>query len=125
MLRDSKLYEQGDEALRELAERITDRNYRLFAERGAIHVINGLMYLHGTNPFLLFEEVTRRDEKMDPSHAFYLGYEMAKAVTALTLGKNYVQDQALRWGFLTVPERSHAGKMPAEESSAAPQVQTR
>jgi hypothetical protein len=30
-------------------------------------------------------------------------------VTALTLGKNYVQDQALRWGFLTVPEESHTG----------------
>ena len=46
----------------------------------------------------------RRCEDIDPSHAFYLGYEMAKAVTALTLGKNYVQDQALRWGFLTRPE---------------------
>ena len=34
---------------------------------------------------------------------------MAKAVTALTLGKNYTQDQALRWGFLTVPEVSHRG----------------
>jgi hypothetical protein len=30
---------------------------------------------------------------------------MAKALTALTLGKNYVQDQALHWGFLTVPEK--------------------
>ena len=47
----------------------------------------------------------KRDPKLDPSHAFYLGYEMAKAVTALTLGKNYTQDQALRWGFLTVPEQ--------------------
>ena len=45
--------------------------------------------------------------EIDPSHAFYLGYELAKAVTALTLGKNYVQDQALRWGFLTVPEPRH------------------
>ena len=35
---------------------------------------------------------------------------MAKAVTALTLGKNYTQDQALRWGFLTVPEVSHRNK---------------
>ena len=43
----------------------------------------------------------------DPSHAFYLGYEMAKAVTALTLKKNYVQDEALSWGFLTRPEESH------------------
>lgn len=44
---------------------------------------------------------------MDASHAFYLGYELAKAVTALTLGKNYEQDRALRWGFLTVPEVGH------------------
>ncbi len=34
---------------------------------------------------------------------------MAKAVTALTLSKNYVQDQALHWGFLTRPEQRHRG----------------
>jgi hypothetical protein len=45
-------------------------------------------------------------EAIDPAHAFYLGYEMARAVTALTLAKNYVQDQALRWGFLTREEPS-------------------
>jgi hypothetical protein len=32
---------------------------------------------------------------------------MAKAVTALTLGKEYRQDEALDWGFLTRPERHH------------------
>ena len=47
------------------------------------------------------------EKPIDANHAFYLGYEMAKAVTALTLGKNYTQDQALRWGFLTVPEINH------------------
>ncbi len=109
MLRDRKLYEQGPEALAELAARITDRNYRLFAERGELHVLNGELYLHGTDPFALFAEVLRRDAKMDPAHAFYLGYELAKAVTALTLGKTYTQDQALTWGFLTVPEVSHRG----------------
>jgi hypothetical protein len=31
-------------------------------------------------------------------------------VTALTVGKNYTQDQALRWGFLTVPEVSHRNR---------------
>jgi dihydropteroate synthase len=67
------------------------------------------MYLRGTDPFALFEEMRRRDDRLDPSHAFYLGYEMAKAVTALTVGKTYTQDQALRWGFLTVPERTHRG----------------
>ena len=109
VLRDPKLYEQGETGLAELARRVTDRNYRIFAERGELHVINGAMYLHGADPFVLFAEMLARDPKLDPAHAFYLGYECAKAVTALTLGKNYTQDQALRWGFLTVPEVSHRG----------------
>ena len=109
LLRDPKVYEQGEEALQELARRVTDRNYRVFAERGEIHVLNGSLYLRGTDPFALFEQLAAADPKIDPSHAFYLGYEFAKAVTALTLGKNYTQDQALRWGFLTVPEVSHRG----------------
>ena len=109
MFRDPRLYEVGEDGLQQLARDVTDRNYRLFAERGEIHVINGSMYLRGTDPFALFEQMSQRDPKLDASHAFYLGYEMAKAVTALTVGKNYTQDQALRWGFLTVPEVSHRG----------------
>jgi dihydropteroate synthase-like protein len=107
LLRDAKVYELGEEGLAELAQRLTDRNYRLFVERGEIHVLNGQMHLHGNDPFVLFAEMQKRDPKLDSSHAFYLGYEMAKAVTALTLSKNYTQDQALRWGFLTIPEVSH------------------
>ena len=106
MLRDRKVYEQGDAALLEFASRVTDRNYRLFAERGEIHVINGDMHLTGTGPFELFAAMQHRDLKLDLSHAFYLGYEMAKAVTALTLSKSYTQDQALEWGFLTVPGKN-------------------
>jgi dihydropteroate synthase len=114
MLRDPKLYEQGDEALRELASRVTDRNYRVFAEQGELHVLNGNVYVRGTDPFDLFEKMLAADPKLDASHAFYLGYEFAKAVTALTLGKSYTQDQALRWGFLTLPEVRHRGPKPAE-----------
>lgn len=109
MLRDPKLYEQGEAALAELAERITDRNYRVFAERGEIHVLNGTLYVRGRDPFEVFEKLLAADDKLDASHAFYLGYELSKAVTALTLGKNYTQDQALNWGFLTIPETSHRG----------------
>ena len=109
LLRDPKVHEQGEEALAELARRVTDRNYRIFAERGELHVLNGSMYLRGTDPFDLFAQLAAADPKLDISHAFYLGYEFAKAVTALTLGKSYTQDQALRWGFLTVPEVSQRG----------------
>jgi dihydropteroate synthase-like protein len=110
LLRDPKLRRHGAETLKELAERVTDTNFRLFAEAGQLHVINSQMNLQGTDPFALFAEMQERGN-IDSAHAFYLGYELAKAVTALTLGKNYVQDQALRWGFLTVPENSHRGKM--------------
>ena len=56
-----------------------------------------------TDPFVLFEQMGVDD----PSHAFYLGHELMKAKTALTLNKAYRQDQALDWGFLTEPEVSH------------------
>jgi dihydropteroate synthase-like protein len=106
MLRDPRLREHGLAELVELAERISDRNFRLFAEGERLHVMNDKMYLQGNDPFVLFEQMQQR-EAIDPSHAFYLGYELAKAVTALTVGKKYVQDQALRWGFLTQEEVSH------------------
>jgi hypothetical protein len=44
-------------------------------------------------------------------------------MTALTLGKNYVQDQPLTWGFLTAPEASalHARvNSPHEDSAGGP-----
>lgn len=109
MLRDQKLRRHGEEALRELEERITDRNYRLFAEDGLIHVLNAAGRLAGADPFALFRQMHER-QAIDPEHAFYLGYEIAKAVTALTLGKNYTQDQALRWGLLTREEKPHGEK---------------
>jgi dihydropteroate synthase-like protein len=109
LLRDPRLRTHGDEVLRDLASRVTDRNFRLFAERGLLHVFNNQAFLQGADPFQLFAQL-REQSEIDPAHAFYLGYEMAKAVTALTLGKNYTQDQALRWGFLTVPEDTHLGR---------------
>jgi hypothetical protein len=44
---------------------------------------------------------------MDASHAFYLGYELCKASIALTLGKEYRQDESLDWGYLTEAENWH------------------
>jgi dihydropteroate synthase-like protein len=105
MLRDPKLLEHGRQRLSELAEQI---NFRIFAEGGLLHLVSSGLHLENHDPFLLFDELAAREPgNLDPSHAFYLGYEMAKAVTALTLGKNYRQDEALDWGFLTDPEESH------------------
>lgn len=107
-LRDAKLFEYGGEDLDKLAAEIRDDNYRIFAEQGELHVLAGGIRKHGADPFELFEEmIADRRKPLDAPHAFYLGYEMAKAMTALTLGKQYRQDQALDWGFLTQPEESH------------------
>jgi dihydropteroate synthase len=103
MLRDPKVARFGYENLVELAARIRDPNWRIFAEDGKLYAMNNTHFLCGTDPFVLFE----RMGVTDPSHAFYLGYELMKAKTALTLSKTYRQDQALDWGFLTEPEVSH------------------
>ncbi len=109
MLRDPKVHEHGPATLGELARRITDPNFRIFAEGGEIHVMNSRGHLHGNDPFKLFDQLLAANE-IDAAHAFYLGYEIAKAVTALTISKDYRQDQALDWGFLTRPEVSHSRK---------------
>jgi dihydropteroate synthase-like protein len=111
MLRDAKLLPRQPEELDRLAREVKDHNYRLFAEDGLLHLISADLHLKHEDPFTLFEQLAALQPKnLDPSHAFYLGYELAKAVTALTLGKNYRQDEALQWGFLTRPEVSHRGK---------------
>lgn len=117
-LRDPKLHEFGPETLHRLAAQIRDTNYRVFAEGGTIHLLGAGLHLTDRDPFLLFERLMNpgfggtgdtheRPSNLDPSHAFYLGYEMAKAAVALALGKEYRQDEALNWGYLTVPEESH------------------
>lgn len=117
LLRDPKVRRFGAQMFQTLSRQIKDPNYRIFAEDGQIHLVGAELYLADRDPFLLFERLLHpgfggaSDQhppaQIDPSHAFYLGYEMAKAAIALTLGKEYRQDEALRWGYLTVEEESH------------------
>ncbi|WP_337175240.1 DUF6513 domain-containing protein [Paludisphaera sp.] len=119
MLRDPKLPPRfGPDDLAELQRRIKDPNWRIFAEDGRIHALNNQRFLSGTDPFLMFEDMG----VSDASHAFYLGWEMMKATTALTLGKAYRQDQALSWGFLTEPEVSHRLKRKRAAGAAPTEV---
>jgi dihydropteroate synthase len=98
----------GDESLDRLAAEIKDNNYRVFAEGERVHLVSAGVHLSDSDPFVLFEQLLARGPRnLDASHAFYLGYEMAKAVTALTLSKDYRQDEALEWGFLTRDEKLH------------------
>ena len=106
MLRDPKLKELGESPLAELAAQIKEPNYRIFAERGQLHVMSRDGYWRGSDAFEVFDQLAQTNPRLSASHAFYLGYEMAKAMTALTLGKQYQQDEALNWGLLTRPEAS-------------------
>ena len=77
--------------------------------------MNSEVHISGTNPYELFAKLMATEPRnVDPSHAFYLGYELSKAVTALTLGKQYRQDEALNWGFLTIPEKTHRNQKPTD-----------
>lgn len=101
-LRDATLKELGEATLNDLAAQLKDPNYRIFAERGQLHIMNRDGYWQGTDPFELFRRVRAdADKPLSEVHAFYLGYEIHKAATALRLGKNYTQDEELHWGHLS------------------------
>ncbi len=89
--------------LRALQAAITDPNFRIYTTRDAICVFNNQLFVTGTDIQALFEQLGVED----PSHAFYVGKELMKARLALLLGKTYVQEQPLRWGYLT-PEREES-----------------
>ena len=112
-LRDEEATSFGKKALDKLSNSIKDPNYRIYAEEGEIHLISAGLHLHDKDPFKLFERLASGEKQdkpphnLDASHSFYLGYEMAKALTAITLSKQYTQDQSLNWGYLTREENSH------------------
>ena len=106
-LRDPQRLSYGAEAIAALAQDIKDHNYRILAEGGEIHLLGSRTHWHDADPFKVFDALVESNPKnLDASHAFYLGYEMCKAMIANQLGKNYTQDEALRWGHLTVEEKN-------------------
>ena len=105
VLRDPKLLKFGAEQIEKLASEIKDNNYRIVAEDDEVHLLGSGHHFRDPDPFNAFDQLLEISPRnMDASHAFYLGYEMCKARTALQLGKQYTQDEALDWGFLTTPE---------------------
>jgi dihydropteroate synthase-like protein len=113
MLRDPAVINPTADELDRLANQIKDNNYRVFVAGGEVHVVTSSLHLHDADPFTLFDQLRHSGpdgtlpKNLDAAHAFYLGYEMCKAATAMTLGKQYQQDEALAWGFLTQPEARH------------------
>ena len=115
MLRDARLKPRSRESLQQFAAALTDPNFRIFAEAGELHLMNRYGHWHGSDVFRLFEQATttaaasgistnspafQSQVPIDTSHAFYLGYELARAEIALHLGKQYTQDEPMQWGLL-------------------------
>lgn len=95
-VKDPQMSFYTEEELREMQSHVTDRNYRIFTDGRDIYVFNAQTFVRCSDAASLFGQLTN----VDPGHAFYLGKELHKAELALKLGKKYVQDSDLRWGYL-------------------------
>src|SRR5258706_5802198 len=91
-----------DEELRALKARITDPNFRIFADREGITVLNNARFVRTTDLTRLGDLFAQLDVD-EPAHAFYLGRELARARLAVTLGKTYRQGGPPSSGYLTPP----------------------
>ena len=97
----------SEQELRALQAQITDPNFRIFADREGITVLNHERFVRTTDPGRLAELFAELDVT-EATHAFYLGRELARASLAVTLGKTYRQEGALSWGYLTPPDEAVA-----------------
>jgi len=101
-VKDPDVLAYSEEELRALQASLTDPNFRIFADRDAITVLNHEQFVRGTDIQAIFAQL----QVEDPAHAFYLGKELARASLAVTLGKTYRQEGALAWGYLTPPDET-------------------
>jgi dihydropteroate synthase-like protein len=99
-VRDDELRPYSEAELRELHERVTDPNFRIFADADWIYVFNADVFVKGTD----FNEIFDQLGVDEPTHAFYLGKELMKATIARGLRKNYRQESPLDWGYMTFAE---------------------
>jgi dihydropteroate synthase-like protein len=103
-IKDPAMLTFTEDELRALQARITDPNFRIFADAGAITVLNNELFVRGTN----IQEIFAQLGVNEPTHAFYIGKELARAHLAMTLGKTYRQEGALSWGYLTPPDEARS-----------------
>jgi dihydropteroate synthase-like protein len=99
-VKDPQVLRYGESELRELQAQVEDPNFRIFTDGDTITVFNHELFICGTEIQDIFDQLGVDD----PSHAFYLGKELAKAKIANILGKTYRQEGTLTWGYLTPPD---------------------
>lgn len=103
-IKDPEVLVYSEPELRALQAQLTDPNFRIFADPRGITVFNNEKFVRGTN----IQEIFSQLEVDEPTHAFYLGKELARASLAVTLGKTYRQEGSLSWGYLTPADEPRA-----------------
>jgi dihydropteroate synthase-like protein len=83
--------------LRSMQAKVRDRNFRIFADCKFIYVFNSSLFIKDYNIQSIFDQLSVEDA----GQAFYLGRELQKALVAVQLGKKYVQEEDLHWGYLS------------------------
>ena len=99
-VKDPAVLSYTQEELRALQASLTDPNFRIFADGEGITVLNNERFVRGTS----IQDIFNQLGVDEPTHAFYLGKELARASIAQTLGKTYRQEGPLSWGYLTPPD---------------------
>ena len=94
-LHDRKPFSLTIQEVEEMSKMIKDRNFRIYVTKEGVSVFNKDGLWQCTDPFKILPKLSLKE---DSSHAFYMGFELAKAQIAWELGKRYAQDQDLDWG---------------------------
>jgi dihydropteroate synthase-like protein len=94
-LHELRPYPETPEQIAAIAQTVRDANFRIEVAVDGIHVYNREGHHVAKDPYELFDKL---GVEKDGAHAFYLGYELAKAEIAYQLGKRYTQDGGLDWG---------------------------
>jgi dihydropteroate synthase-like protein len=120
-VKDPEILEYDEAELRRLHAAVTDPNFRIFTDRSTITVFNHEIFVRGTD----IQEIFGQLGVDEATHAFYLGRELARAKLAITLGKTYRQEGALRWGYLTPPDDARAEHVKLTQRRRRPSTPTR
>jgi hypothetical protein len=96
-VKDPPFENYSEEELRAIQVKVRDRNFRIFADRNSIYVFNSRLFIKDTDIRSIFDRLKIEE----PTQAFYLGQELQKASMAVRLGKKYVQEEELQWGYLS------------------------
>ncbi|NJD67857.1 MAG: PTS mannitol transporter subunit IIABC [Candidatus Methylomirabilota bacterium] len=99
-IKDRRVDCPSEAELRDMQRMVTDPNFRIYADREAIYVFNRDLFMKDTDIHRIFDQIRAHLGHEPIGHAFYLGRELMKARLAMRLGKKYIQEEDLTWGYL-------------------------